>query len=363
MKKNTLIIVVIICVFLLGVLFSFEPSFSSTDFAVKTNQCGSNKVYLPLISNRWMRPFSGVREDEINASNNSKAQALTNGYLISGETYFGKANDSIDFYALYAPSGGTFHIEVINHDVDGGQVLLYHSSDPAFIKRSTTPPDHEIVASSILEDVFFVLIFTDQNKRYNPDVDYELTVTYSNPNLTTVTPFPTICPPTQTPTVTPSHTPTATATATATPTATPPPTFCNPSESGIQVNFKKEVIVADGNLDDADTMDIPVSIPMGKYNIYLGSYDNHEDPENGDQTQEIWFLRLKNHSGSVLYTTKETPTNDIPPGLDCQETIISAFVINLPISFISARHAMFPGDEPNSVRPDYAVFERIGDAD
>ncbi|MCA9952142.1 MAG: hypothetical protein KDE48_20970 [Anaerolineales bacterium] len=175
--------------------------------------------------------------------NNNFEQA--NGPISSGTDYSGLPNDSYDifYFTLYEPGLITMH--VTNHQVNGGQMLLYHEENGQIISigpRDDSPPNYYMSYLAEEPGTYYLFLFVDTAQPYEPNLPYTLNVTYPMPVAETSTPTPngTSAPlPTATPTnpsipsatatsiassSTPNATQLATFTATPSPTSTLPPT-------------------------------------------------------------------------------------------------------------------------------------------
>ena len=134
----------------------------------------------------------------------------------------------------------------------------------------------------------------------------------------------------------------------------PPPTVpvsasC-PLTDGIVVEITSQKLLAD-SANRATYGPITVSIPAGTYDIALASFDDHTNKPDQDQHREHWFAAL---NGSEY----ESPSlGDLPEGKNYLTGVVAKGV-SLPqgVNQITAKHAAYPSDRPESVAPICMAF-------
>ena len=108
------------------------------------------------------------------------------------------------------------------------------------------------------------------------------------------------------------------------------------------------------------TATVEVTIPDGSYEIYLHYEDLlHNDPDQPDQTDEIWYQEGRNASGEYALITNHT--DDLPADEVSGETNVGQYLLE-GIVAVSGRHASVSPDTDsiiktyNSIEPTKAEF-------
>lgn len=131
---------------------------------------------------------------------------------------------------------------------------------------------------------------------------------------------------------------------------------CREKEGRIVVEFEG-FIVANKSEEKAKTGPVSTNIPAGTYRVTLSSFDNHSDKPDQIQPQESWFAILQNGNGEVIATTSAIA--DLPQDEERLEAVVNEeLVLSEEARFLIAKHAAFPSDNPNSITPVCAAFER-----
>ncbi|MFA6096735.1 MAG: hypothetical protein WC788_03865 [Candidatus Paceibacterota bacterium] len=104
---------------------------------------------------------------------------------------------------------------------------------------------------------------------------------------------------------------------------------------------------------------VSASIPAGKYNVTLVSYDDHSNKLTQTQNDERWFLMLKNGSGSLIASTNAI--SDLADDDDWKTELVNENLeISDDVSALTAMHAAyFSTASPNSIDPICAAFDYI----
>lgn len=100
-------------------------------------------------------------------------------------------------------------------------------------------------------------------------------------------------------------------------------------------------------------------VPEGNYKVIVQSFDNHTDHPGQNQKEERWFLQLR--GASHQFIANVGTTRDVPeePVNYITDVLASNFEIPNGVAYIRANHKLPGGNEPESVRPVCALFERI----
>lgn len=112
----------------------------------------------------------------------------------------------------------------------------------------------------------------------------------------------------------------------------------------------------------------PVStqIPAGEYSVTLVTYDDHSIKPNQDQPNEEWYLRFLQNDNIVGRTSIISDLPEINPQTgDPQDWLIEVVdeVFTVPTAdSVLAVHDDYKSDNPNSLVPVCAVFEKIAPA-
>ena len=116
---------------------------------------------------------------------------------------------------------------------------------------------------------------------------------------------------------------------------------------------------SDKDQASAEGSAIDVSIPSGKYNVTLQSYDDHLSKPGQVQPNESWYLKLSDGGGVFGQTSS---ISDLPDDEDYLiETVDTDFVVATDIKKVQAIHTAYPDSNPNSVRAVCALFEKVED--
>ena len=131
----------------------------------------------------------------------------------------------------------------------------------------------------------------------------------------------------------------------------------SPSNDGDVLVEIGDFIRSDKDQSSAEGDVLDVSIPAGKYNITLQSFDNHSEKPDQTQTNESWYLKLSDE-GSVLGQTSSI--SDLPDDENhLIETVDTDFVVTTDIKKVQSIHAVYPDTNPNSIEPVCALFEKV----
>ena len=105
-------------------------------------------------------------------------------------------------------------------------------------------------------------------------------------------------------------------------------------------------------------MSLPQTLPAGKYDVTLMSYDNHDDKPFQNQLNESYFVKLYNLAGANTFVSNSLP--DLPGN---QNTLVASVnsqtLINEASTSISVHHSVSVG--ANSIRPVCAAFDFVED--
>ena len=131
-------------------------------------------VYLPLVLKNYVAYFEGPLEQE---ENDSSAQA--NGPLHSGRDYYGKPDDTEDYFSFITTQNGTIDVSLINHTGGGVQMMLYYQSTAQRVEPVCQKGDAETSCSKSYPNrppgLYYLRIYTPYN---NNQTQYTLRITY-----------------------------------------------------------------------------------------------------------------------------------------------------------------------------------------
>lgn len=130
------------------------------------------------------------------------------------------------------------------------------------------------------------------------------------------------------------------------------------SEDRIVVDLGAVRLRADQSLGQSMTPSIMANIPQGYYDITLVSYDGYSSRVNVVQPHEQWHLSL---GDLVSATTMDLP--DKVRMVTVVEKVNENFYMDKNLTSLQAVHSFYPSENPNSVVPVCAVFEKIPEND
>ncbi len=108
------------------------------------------------------------------------------------------------------------------------------------------------------------------------------------------------------------------------------------------------------------TSTVEVSIPDGRYEIHLHYEDlAHNDPNQADQLDEIWYLEGRNASGEYALITDHT--DDLPANEIYGQTNVGPYDLKGIVAVNGSHASVSPGGDSivakyNSIEPTMAVF-------
>jgi hypothetical protein len=130
------------------------------------------------------------------------------------------------------------------------------------------------------------------------------------------------------------------------------PVNCSFVGGGV-IAFPEKKIRTDKTEAESVTETVSVSLATGTYEIWLESYDEH-DQTDATQPNEQWHVLFGN--GQVSGTIRDLDDKEV----QISEMVNSAFVLTDAISEVTAVHSFYPDkSSPNSVVPVCASFVRI----
>ncbi len=234
----------------------------------------NQQVFLPAIHANSF--FANGQENE---PNNNFEQA--NGPIQSGTDYIGLPNDSYDIFYFTLNEPGLITMQVTNHQVNSGQMLLFHEENGQIVTigpRDDSPPNYQI--SYLADDIgtYFLFLFVDMAQPHQSDTPYSLNVTYPRATAVTATPSPN---------ETPTSSPTSTATQLPTPTVFPSSTAAIPTLEATQIATNTTTPTTTPTTPTTTPTPLPTStatatplVPVGEPSLPAGYqfYDNFDGP-------------------------------------------------------------------------------------
>ena len=139
------------------------------------------------------------------------------------------------------------------------------------------------------------------------------------------------------------------------------PDLTCPFTQGIIVDLGAQMIRSDLTQADAEVGPIAVSIPAGRYDIYLYSYDPHDGGSPQVQAHEQWLLADRSRVSGVTPSFLSGIIDDLPDAEDFLSQQVNGDVLVPDLTELWARHAFWPtsGDAEtyaNSIHPVCAAF-------
>lgn len=136
----------------------------------------------------------------------------------------------------------------------------------------------------------------------------------------------------------------------------PEDSICRGAEGRIVVQFN-QVLVANKSEEKATAGPFDVNVPAGTYRVWLSSFDNHLEKLHQVQPNESWFMVLQNDASQILATT--SAISDLAQEEERLEELVEEnLALDEAVRKIIVKHAAFPSDNPNSITPVCAAFER-----
>ena len=141
-----------------------------------------------------------------------------------------------------------------------------------------------------------------------------------------------------------------------------PAVFASPSCS-LAPQTGRTIISFDGNpiVSNADGVQstsaflTPVLV-AGKYDVTLASFDPHHPGETPSESEERWYLQMKNSDGGIVATTNAI--GDLPDNQPyLYQTVNTNLLFSMPTYSIVATHAAIYGSNANSVIPACVAFD------
>ena len=139
------------------------------------------------------------------------------------------------------------------------------------------------------------------------------------------------------------------------------PDLTCPFTQGIIVDLGTHMIRSDLTKADAETGPVAVSIPAGRYDIYLYSYDPHDGASPQVQAHEQWQLADRSMVSGATPSFLSGIIADLPNDVDFLSQQVNADTPVPDLTELWARHAFWPtyGDAQtyaNSIHPVCAAF-------
>ncbi len=116
------------------------------------------------------------------------------------------------------------------------------------------------------------------------------------------------------------------------------------------------------NKTDAEAqLPVSASLTAGKYTISLFSYDGYIGRDEVIQSDESWFVILKNGSTEVARSSAVSDLEDYVTTATRNETVDVGLTLSSDVDSVVAYHAAYPSNKkfPNSVAPICAAFDKI----
>lgn len=94
----------------------------------------------------------------------------------------------------------------------------------------------------------------------------------------------------------------------------------------------------------------PASIPAGRYELTVASWDDHSDKPSQDDEQpnEIWYLSAHGGGSEIA---RSTTTPDVPGGQDLLVSSLGTIDLIGDVDSLTVHHGFFDAYNPNSVVP------------
>ncbi|NIA26341.1 MAG: hypothetical protein GWP04_12390, partial [Gammaproteobacteria bacterium] len=139
------------------------------------------------------------------------------------------------------------------------------------------------------------------------------------------------------------------------------PDLTCPFTQGIVIDLGTHMIRSDLTQADAETGPVAVSIPAGRYDIYLYSYDPHDGASPQSQAHEQWRLADRSMVSGVTPSFLSGIIDDLPDDQDFLSQQVDTDALVPDLTQLWARHAFWPtsGDPEtyaNSIHPVCAAF-------
>ncbi|NOY54529.1 MAG: hypothetical protein GXP34_00900 [Actinobacteria bacterium] len=145
------------------------------------------------------------------------------------------------------------------------------------------------------------------------------------------------------------------------------PDLTCPFTQGTIVDLGAHMIRSDLTKADAETGPVAVSIPAGRYDIYLYSYDPHDGTSPQVQAHEQWQLADRSMVSGATPSFLSGIIADLPNDVDFLSQQVNADTLVPDLTELWARHAFWPtpGDAQtyaNSIHPVCAAFVPVPEA-